>query len=84
MIEKYEQDAAYIIAYVLAFRGNTDLAFEWLQKAVLYNDPGLAEIANEPLFGNIKKDTRWLPFLDSIGKSPRQLHAIDFNVTLPE
>jgi TolB-like protein/Tfp pilus assembly protein PilF len=84
MIEKYEQDAAYNIAYVLAFRGDTDLAFEWLQKAVLYNDPGLAEIANEPLFGNIKKDTRWLPFLDSIGKSPRQLHAIEFNVTLPD
>lgn len=83
MIEKYEQDAAYNIAYVCAFRGDIDLTFEWLQKAVLYNDPGLAEIANEPLFGNIKKDTRWLPFLDSIGKSPQQLHAIEFNVTLP-
>ena len=84
MIEKYEQDAAYNIAYVFAFRGDNDLAFEWLQKAVLYNDPGLAEIANEPLFGSIKKDTRWLPFLDSIGKSPGQLAAIEFKVTLPE
>lgn len=40
MIEKYEQDAAYNIAYVCAFRGDIDLTFEWLQKAVLYNDPG--------------------------------------------
>ena len=26
----------------------------------------------------------WLPFLERIGKSPAQLAAIEFNVTLPE
>jgi TolB-like protein/lipoprotein NlpI len=80
LIEKYEQGAAYNIAYVLAFRGEADRAFEWLQKAVFYNDPGLAEIANEPLFANIKSDLRWLPFLESVGKSPTQLAAIEFEV----
>lgn len=84
LIGKYEKDAAYNIAYVFAFRGDSDLAFQWLEKAVLYSDPGLAEIANEPLFDNIREDTRWLPFLETIGKSPRQLYAIDFNVTLPK
>ena len=29
-------------------------------------------------------DPRWLPFLESIGKSPKQLAAIRFTVTLPE
>ncbi len=52
--------------------------------AVAYNDPGLSEIATEPLFANIHDDSRWLPFLESIGKSPEQLAAIEFKVTLPE
>jgi TolB-like protein/Tfp pilus assembly protein PilF len=84
LIEKYEQDAAYNIAYVLAFRGEADRAFEWLGKAVEYNDPGLAETAVEVVFANIHDDPRWLPFLESIGKSPEQLAAIEFNVTVPE
>jgi len=84
LIEKYEQDAAYNIAYVLAFRGEADRAFEWLNKAVTYNDPGLSEIATEPPFGNIQFDPRWLPFLESIGMSAAQLAVIEFKVTLPE
>jgi TolB-like protein/Tfp pilus assembly protein PilF len=83
LIQKYEQDAAYNIAYVFAFRAEADRAFEWLRKAVNYNDPGLAEIANEPLFANIKSDPRWATFLESVGKAPEQLAAIEFNVTLP-
>jgi tetratricopeptide (TPR) repeat protein len=83
-IELIEQVAAYNIAYVLAFRGETDRAFEWLDKAVQYKDPGLSQIAMEPRFANIRTDPRWLSFLESIGKSPDQLAAIEFEVTLPE
>ncbi len=49
-----------------------------------YNDPGLSEIPVEILFANIHDDPRWLPFLESIGRSPEQLAAIEFNVTLPK
>ena len=84
LIEKFEQVAAYNIAYVMAFRGEPDRAFEWLDKAVAYNDPGLTEIANQPLIANIRSDPRWLPFLESIGMSPDQLSTIEFNVTLPD
>ncbi len=84
LIEKYEQDAAYNIAYVLAFRGEADRAFEWLDKAVEYNDTNLRLITVDVLFANIHDDPRWLPFLESIGKSPEQLAAIEFNVTLPK
>lgn len=84
LIEKYEKEWAYNIAYVLAYRGEADRAFVWLQQAVDNKDTGLAEIAVDPLFANIHDDTRWLPFLESIGKSPEQLAAIEFNVTLPE
>jgi TolB-like protein/Flp pilus assembly protein TadD len=87
VIEKYEQDDqrwANNIAYVLAFRGEVDRAFEWLDRAVEYNDPGLTSIANFALFANLHDDPRWLPFLESIGKSPEQLAAIEFDVRLPQ
>jgi hypothetical protein len=84
LIEQHEQGWAFNIAYVMAFRGATNSAFEWLDKAVEYNDPGLAEIPVENLFANIHDDPRWLPFLESIGKSPEQLAAIEFEVTLPQ
>jgi tetratricopeptide (TPR) repeat protein len=81
LIEAWEGDAAYNIAYVLAFRSEADRAFEWLNKAVEYNDPGLSEIVVENAFARIQGDPRWLPFLESIGKSPEQLARIDFQAT---
>ena len=84
MIEKYEQDWPYDIAYLFAYRGEVGRAFAWLDKAVEYNDPGLYGIATEPLFSNLHADPRWLPFLEELGKSPEQLAAIEFQVTLPE
>ena len=84
LIAKYEQDSAYNIAYVQAFRRDADRTFEWLDKAVAYGDPGLAEILVEPLFANVHDDPRWLPFLRKIGKAPEQLAKIEFKVTLPQ
>jgi TolB-like protein/Tfp pilus assembly protein PilF len=78
MIAGYERDAAYNIAYVFAYRGEADGAFEWLEKAVEYNDPGLSEIVAEPLFRNVRPDPRWVPFLERIGRAPAQLDVIEF------
>jgi TolB-like protein/Flp pilus assembly protein TadD len=75
---------AYNIAYVYAFRGEPDRALEWLDKAVQYNDAGLSLIAVDVRFANLYEDPRWLPFLESIGKSPEQLAAIEFEVALPQ
>ena len=83
LIAKYEKDAAGNIAYVYAFRGEADKAFEWLDKE--YNGSGgVAEIVTEPLFDKIHADPRWLPFLRKIGKAPEQLAKIEFKVTLPQ
>jgi len=84
LIEQLNQEAAYNIAYVMAYRGEADRAFEWLDKAVLHKDGGLKDIMGENLFSSIHDDPRWLPFLESIGKSPEQLAAIEFEVILPE
>ena len=84
LIDKDEYGGAYNIAYVLAFRGEADRAFAWLDKAVRRKDTGLTLITIQPEFDNIHEDPRWLPFLESIGMSPEQLAAIEFKVTLPE
>ncbi|MEK6253375.1 MAG: tetratricopeptide repeat protein [Gemmatimonadales bacterium] len=83
-IEKERPGWAYNLAEVLAFRGEADRAFEWLDKAVEYNDPGLTGIPTDPTFANIRDDPRWLPLLESIGKSPEQLAAMEFEVRLPQ
>ena len=83
LIEKYER-WAYRIAFLLAYRGEADRAFAWLEKAVQNNDKDLTYIAVQPQFANIHDDPRWLPFLESIGMSPKQLAAIEFKVRLPQ
>jgi TolB-like protein/Tfp pilus assembly protein PilF len=83
LIDKYGQDWAFEIAYVLASRGEADRAFEWLDKAAQRNDAGLLYILRQSQFANIHDDPRWLPFLESIGKLPEQLAAIEFDVRLP-
>jgi TolB-like protein len=83
LIDNYEKEFAYKIAAVMACRNEADRAFEWLAKAVEYRDFWLSEIVGDPLFFNLQSDPRWLPFLESIGKSPEQLAAIEFEVKLP-
>ena len=80
LIAKYEKDAPYNIAYNYSFCGDANKAFEWLDKAVAYQDPGLSEILTENLFDKIHSDPRWLPFLSKIGKTPDQLAKIEFKI----
>jgi TolB-like protein/Tfp pilus assembly protein PilF len=80
MIAKYEKDWSYNIAYVFAFCGQSDKAFEWLDKAVAYQDGGVSEIVAQNLFDKIHSDPRWLPFLRKLGKAPEQLATIEFKV----
>ena len=84
VVAKLEKDASYNIAYNYALRGEADKAFEWLDKAVQYQDGGLSEIVYEPLFDKIRGDSRWLPFLRKIGRAPEQLAKVEFKVTLPQ
>jgi tetratricopeptide (TPR) repeat protein len=84
LMEKYEEQWAYNIAYVLAYRNDVDAAFEWLDKAVEYGDPGLADIVAEILFTNLHADPRWDALLRRIGRSPEDLRDIEFDVPKPE
>ena len=84
LIRNYEKTRAYSIAYALAYRGEADRAFEWLDKAVRYHDPSLGSIHAHPQFANIHADPRWLPFLRKHGMAPEQLAAIKFDVKVPK
>jgi TolB-like protein/Flp pilus assembly protein TadD len=84
LIEKYEFNSAYNIAYVLAYCGENDRAFEWLGRAAQFNDSGFTQLAYQPEFTNIHDDPRWAPYLESVGMSPTQLGAIDFSAVLPQ
>ena len=82
-IKKYGTSWPFNIALVLAYRNETDRAFEWLNKSIEYGD-WLSPIYLDPMFNNLHDDPRWLPLLESIGDLPAQLDMIEFNVTLPK
>jgi tetratricopeptide (TPR) repeat protein len=59
-------DSAFQIAEVYAFRGETDNAFEWLERAYAQRDGGLAELKGNPLLKSLERDRRYAPFLKKI------------------
>jgi TolB-like protein/Tfp pilus assembly protein PilF len=84
VIKKYEKTSAYTIASALAFTGQADRSFAWLDKALRYHDPALGSLPVYPMFANVHSDPRWLPFLRRLGMAPEQLAAIKFDVTVPK
>jgi TolB-like protein/Tfp pilus assembly protein PilF len=58
---------AVSIAQGNAYRGNVDLAFEWLERAYTQRNPGLTQIKHRPLLSNLHGDPRWQPFLKKMG-----------------
>ncbi len=62
-IKEYQDGAAYQVADIYAFRGETDKAFEWLERAYIQRDGGLTDLKVDPLVKNIRKDPRYKEFL---------------------
>ena len=60
---KYAGGAAYQIAEVHAFRGEADLAFEWLERAYDQRDGGVSEIKSDRLMRGLVGDPRYKAFL---------------------
>ena len=50
-----------------AARGEADHAFDWLERAYVQRDPGLAEMKPDPLFRSLHADPRWDAFLRKMG-----------------
>ncbi|RMG63554.1 MAG: hypothetical protein D6715_11130 [Calditrichaeota bacterium] len=63
LIQTYQNQAAYQIAQVFAYRNQPDKAFAWLERAYRQRDGGLAEMKNDPLLRNLEGDERYNAFL---------------------
>jgi TolB-like protein/Flp pilus assembly protein TadD len=57
------QDYAFYIAETYAFRGESNQAFAWLERAYQQRDPVLYEIKSDPFFKTFKADPRYKAFL---------------------
>ena len=67
LIEHFADEAPSQIAGVYATRGELDQAFEWLDRALRVQDPGLLELRNFPNFRPVRSDPRWGAFLRKAG-----------------
>jgi TolB-like protein len=67
LIAKDRDVAAYQIAQVYAWRGETEKAFEWLQIALDNHDTGILSLLVDPLMRSLHQDARYHSFLVKIG-----------------
>jgi TolB-like protein/DNA-binding winged helix-turn-helix (wHTH) protein/lipoprotein NlpI len=63
LIAKSQQDSAFQIAEVYAFRGESDEAFEWLERAYRQRDGGLMFLKIDPLLKGLRQDPRYSELL---------------------
>jgi hypothetical protein len=82
LIERWGDEWPSEVAHVYAYTGNADAAFSWLEKSAAEEDGGFQP--QQKFLDSLRDDPRWLPLLEQMGKSPAQLDAIEFNVTLPK
>jgi tetratricopeptide (TPR) repeat protein len=66
-IAKGAQGFAYQIAGAYAWNGDRDKAFEWLDRAYMQRDGGLADMKFDPLFDSARGDPRYRAFLRKMG-----------------
>ena len=84
LVRTYAREAPYNIAYIHAYRNEADLAFEWLGKAIEYNDTGVHDVGRQQLFKPIHGDPRWHALMERLGRTPEQLAAIRFDAVAAE
>ncbi len=75
------KERGILMAETAAWMDRKDLAFEWLEKGgpAMWNERLL-----NPVFENLHDDSRWEPYLASVGHSAARLDAIDFKPVMPE
>jgi tetratricopeptide (TPR) repeat protein len=66
LIAHDQNDAAYQVAEVYAYRGETDQAFAWLDRAYRQRDAGLGHLRTELLLRNLRSDPRYAQLLKKV------------------
>jgi TolB-like protein/tetratricopeptide (TPR) repeat protein len=59
MIGRHAADAPFQIACALAWRGEADQAFAWLDRALAQRDGGLSDLRMDPLLRGLRRDPRF-------------------------
>jgi hypothetical protein len=59
LVRKFASSRAYAIAQVYAYRGQSDRAFEWLDRAVRQHDALIPTVKADPLLRNLHLDRRF-------------------------
>ncbi len=72
LISRHPEDGPYQIAEVYAYRGETNHAIEWLERAYRQRDPGLNQLKLDPLLRNVLSDERYLDLLKKMGLSTKR------------
>jgi TolB-like protein/Tfp pilus assembly protein PilF len=67
LIAKFQKESPYVIATVYGYRGEADLAFQWLERALTERDTTLTSIKADALFGKIRSDPRYATLLQRTG-----------------
>ena len=67
LIELRSETGAFQIAEVYAYRGESDGAFEWLERSLAQRDPGISYAKATVFLRNLRGDPRWPPFLAKLG-----------------
>ena len=70
LIAKYAHVWAFQVAEVYAWRGETDEAFRWLDRAYAYRDGGLTELKIDPYLAKLRNDKRYTILLKQVGLPP--------------
>jgi adenylate cyclase len=84
LVEKERDVWPYGLARAYAWLGDADETFRYLEDKKARPDAlQMGGLATHPMFRKMHGDTRWLPFLESIGQTPEQVAAFKFNVEPP-
>jgi len=68
-VAKVAKESAYQIAEAFAWCGESDKAFEWLDRAYRQRDGGLTSINTDPLLASLHAHPRFKPFLRKMNLS---------------
>ncbi len=67
LIEIWRDSGAYQIATIHAYRGEIDIAFEWLDQAIEKRDTGLSLLRGDPFIDNLRDDPRLDAVMERVG-----------------
>ena len=67
LIATHQDDSAFQIGEIYAYRGEVDKAFEWLDRAYRQRDSGLPEMKTSPLMKSLLQDPRRAELLRKMG-----------------